>query len=237
MASVKTGTMNYKSFIAKVKDVSNTGIVTFYAAVFGNIDRYNEVCDKGCFSKTIKENFSEIMHYKNHWSEYMPGVIQELKEDNYGLLVTSKLILETVCGAETYAQYKAMAESGKSMPHSIGYIPVKQEQEDPTSPVSPIHLKEVYLGEVSTLTRRPANPLATTVDVKSFELLEFDELLKEQKYYELLLNSKFSDQTTEQLEKLKSKIQALITERSRETTHKSIEPLFGLTFLQTKNEN
>lgn len=233
MATIKTGQIKFKSFVSKVKEVTDSGIVTFYAAVFGNIDRYNEVCDKGCFAKTIKENFAEIMHYKNHYSDSMPGVIQEMKEDNYGLLVTSKLILETDCGSETYEQYKAMAEAGKSMPHSIGYIPVKQEYEDPSNHNSPLHLKELYLGEVSTLTRRPANPLATTVDIKAFEEMEIDELLKEQKFYDLLLNAKFTDQTLEQLEKLKSKIQALIAQKSRETTqYIDGKPLFGLEFLK-----
>jgi HK97 family phage prohead protease len=222
--TVKEGKLRYKSFISKVKEVGENGIVIFYAAVFGNTDRYNEICDKGCFKKTIKENFAEIMHYKNHWSENMPGVIQELKEDDYGLLVTSKLILDTVCGEETYAQYKAMAEAGKSMPHSIGYIPVKIDQEDPSNPTSPIHLKEIFLGEVSTLTRRAANPLATTVDIKSLEEMDMEELLKEQKFYDLLLNCKFTDIKLEQLEKLKSYIQSLIIQRSRETTSGKGEP-------------
>jgi len=127
--------------------------VRFYASIFNTPDRVNDIVVPGAYKKTIAENFKEIQHYKNHDSRVMPAVIREMVEDDNGLLVTSKMILNTQAGKETYEEYRAMAEAGKSMAHSIGYVPVKVE---PTSDFN--YLKEILLLEVSTLTTRPAHP-------------------------------------------------------------------------------
>ena len=191
---LKNRDLFYKAQLTKVEDVDAKGVVRFYASVFGNLDKAGDIVDAGAYTKTITENLKEIQHYKNHDSRMMPGVITEAKEDERGLLVTSKLILGTQTGKETYEEYKAMAEVGKSMFHSIGYIPVKEEEKDDGN-----HLKEIFLREVSTLTAHPANNEALTVDVKS-EIDYLDELLK----------GDFSDVKLEKLEKIKSKIQSLI---------------------------
>ena len=197
----------YKSALTEVKDVDSTGIVRFYASVYNTPDRVNDIVVKGAYSKTIAENFKEIQHYKNHDSTQMPGVITELKEDDNGLLVTSKMILNTQLGRETHEEYKAMAEAGKSMSHSIGYVPVKEE---PNAGMN--YLKEIFLYEVSTLTKRPAHPDAVTVDVKSLD------------YIKALLKSDLPDDELAELEQLKNEIEALLIERSRKTTPKQ-EPL------------
>ncbi len=211
---VKNRDMNYKSVLTKVADVDEKGVVKFYASVFNTPDRVKDIVLPGAYKKTIAENFAEIQHYKNHYSDEMPGVITELAEDSTGLLVTSKLIMDTQIGAETYAQYKAMAEVGKSMAHSIGYVPVK---EDPNGEWN--YLKEIFLFEVSTLTKRPAHPSAIAVDIKTE-----DEMLTEIAYIEALLKSDLPDVELEELEKVKSHIEALILSR-RESTQSKDEPL------------
>jgi len=196
----------FKSCLTQVKDVDEKGIVTFYGSVFKSPDRVKDIVDPGAYTKTITENFKEIQHYKNHDSTLMPGVIQEIKEDDNGLLVRSKLILGTQLGKETYEEYRAMAESEKSMSHSIGYSPVREQKDDKGFN----HLKEIFLFEVSTLTKRPAHPDALTVGIKSL-----DELIKEEDFYEQLLKCDFPDAELEQLEKIKDKITALIKEARR----------------------
>ena len=207
---LKNRDLLFKAQLTKIEDIDNKGIVKFYASVFGNLDKAGDIVDPGAYSKTIAENIKEIQHYKNHDSRLMPGVITEAKEDDRGLLITSKLILGTQLGKETYEEYKAMAEVGKSMFHSIGYIPVKEEKKDDGN-----HLKEIFLREVSTLTAHPANSEALTVDVKS-EIDFIDQLLK----------SDLSDVTLEKLESIKQKIQSLIeTKRAVDLQHsKQNEP-------------
>ena len=207
---LKNRDLLFKAQLTKIEDIDNKGIVKFYASVFGNLDKAGDIVDPGAYSKTIAENIKEIQHYKNHDSRLMPGVVTEAKEDDRGLLITSKLILGTQLGKETYEEYKAMAEAGKSMFHSIGYIPVKEEKKDDGN-----HLKEIFLREVSTLTAHPANSEALTVDVKS-EIDFIDQLLK----------SDLSDVTLEKLESIKQKIQSLIeTKRAVDPQHsKQNEP-------------
>lgn len=207
---LKNRDLLFKAQLTKIEDIDNKGIVKFYASVFNNKDKAGDIIVKGAYAKTLAENFQEIQHYKNHDSRLMPGVITEAKEDDRGLLITSKLILGTQLGKETYEEYKAMAEVGKSMFHSIGYIPVKEEKKDDGN-----HLKEIFLREVSTLTAHPANSEALTVDVKS-EIDFIDQLLK----------SDLSDVTLEKLESIKQKIQSLIeTKRAVDPQHsKQNEP-------------
>jgi uncharacterized protein len=191
----------YKSVLTKVNDVDSSGVVRFYASIFNTPDRVKDIVVKGAYTKTIAENFKEIQHYKNHDSTLMPGVITEFNQDDTGLLVTSKLILTTQLGKETHEEYKAMAEAGKSMAHSIGYVPVKEE---PQAGVN--YLKEILLYEVSTLTKRAAHPDALTVDVKTIE------------YLKAMLKTDLPDDELKELEQIKNEIEALLIERSRKST-------------------
>lgn len=195
---LKDRELKYKSTITKVEDIDEKGQVKFYASIFGNKDKAGDIVVKGAYTKTISENFKEIQHYKNHDNRLMPGVVIEAKEDSIGLFIVSKLILGTQLGKETYEEYKAMAEAGKSMFHSIGYVPVIEEQKDESN-----YLKEIYLKEVSTLTAHPANNEALTVDIKS-EIDYLDELLK----------ADLSEVKLEKIEQIKNKIQALIESKA-----------------------
>jgi HK97 family phage prohead protease len=217
--------IEYKGAQTEIKDVDESGVVVFYASVFGNKDYGNDVIEKGAYRKTIKENFKNIRHFKHHDSSLMPGVVQELSEDDNGLLVKSKLILSTQLGKETHEEYKAMMEAKKSMDHSIGYNATKFKEEiDPETEDYTRFIKEVKLYEVSTLTAWGMNPLALTVDVKKYGSLDMDELLKEERYFRALLNCKFTDMELANIEKLFNHVKTLIDERSRETTPPVIKP-------------
>lgn len=222
-------TMEYKGAITEIKDVTEKGQVTFYASVFGNEDYGNDVIEKGAFTKTLSENIRNIRHFKHHDPKLMPGVVKEAKEDSYGLLVTSELILKTQLGSETYEEYKAMVAAGKSMDHSIGYNVIKDEQKGSTR-----LLKELRLMEVSTLTAWGMNPLAQTVDVKSLEQLNFDQLLTEEKYYKALLNAKFTDAKLERIEVLHNYLKSLIDERAATSTREQ-QPISGAELIKSIN--
>ena len=224
-------TMEYKGAITEIKDLSEKGIVTFYASVFGNEDYGGDVIEKGAFSKTIQENNRNIRHFKHHDPRQMVGVVKELNEDGNGLLATSQLILKTQLGAETYEEYKAMIQAGKSMDHSIGYNVIKKEEKNDKR-----YLKELRLMEVSTLTAWGMNPLAQTVDVKSLEQLDFNQLLTEEKYYQALLNAKFTDAKLEHIEGLYNYLKSLIAERAVQDTPPE-QPIKGSELIKSINFN
>lgn len=209
--------MEYKSCQTEIKEIDQSGTVIFYAAVFGNEDLGGDTLSRGATTKTIQENVKNIRHFKHHDSSLMPGVIQEIKEDSYGLLVKSKLILSTQIGKETYEEYKAMAEVGKSMDHSIGYRTIKSENDTSNPDIYRRILKEIQLFEVSTLTAWGMNPLAHTVSVKSLEQLDFNLLLKEQKYLDQLLKCRFTDAKLEHIEQVKKHIDDIVLSRNQST--------------------
>jgi HK97 family phage prohead protease len=210
--------MEYKVSRSEIKEVDKDGTVLFYASVFGNKDLGGDIIMPGAYSKTIRENFKNIRHFKHHDSWKMPGVVKEISEDSYGLLTKSQLILGTQLGRETYEEYKAMIEAGKSMDHSVGYSAIKWDM-DRTDPDDERRiLREIKLYEVSTLTAWGMNPLAQTVNVKSLENIPLDELLKEAKYFEMLLKAPFTDARLEQLEQLKNHVDSLIQKKAGITT-------------------
>ena len=48
---MKKGIVEYKSVLKKIEDVTNKGTVAFYASVFGNVDRNNQIVENGAFKK------------------------------------------------------------------------------------------------------------------------------------------------------------------------------------------
>lgn len=216
--------MEYKACQSEIKDIDQqTGVVVFYPAVFNNRDFGGDTLMPGSTKKTLQENFKNIRHFKHHDKTQMPGVIFEANEDSFGVLAKSKLILKTQVGLETYEEYKAMAEAGKSMDHSIGYNTIKHD-EDKSNPDFPGRfLREIKLGEFSTLTAWGMNPKAQTVSIKSLEDIDLNKLLIEQKYFQLLLNCRFTDAKLEDIEKFKNHIDSLLLSRKQST--QKIEPM------------
>ena len=210
-------TMQYKSAPTQIKDVDEKGRVVFYASVFNVKDYHDDIILPGSYKKTIVENYANIIHYKHHDSRIMPGVIQELKEDQRGLLVVSDLIMDNTDGKETYNQYKAMMTAGKSMDHSVGYNALRFE-EDRSNNDYIRYISEIKLYEVSTLTAWGANDQALTVDVKEFGKMSIDQLLKEEKFYNELLSSEFSDVKLELLQKLADHLHSLIADAGSSTS-------------------
>jgi len=205
--------IKYKSFDGQVKDIDEKGIVIFYGAAFNNVDRSKEVELPDSYNKNLSENFGEIQHYLNHDKNLVPGVLKSITPDNYGLLCESHLLLETEQGKFVYEYYKKSAELGRNVRHSVGEITVKNYQKAGIT-----YNTENFLVEVSTLTTFAMNPGAKTVSLKSmFEDYSIDELMKEEQFYNLLLNCQFKDFDLQKIENLKNHFTALI-EKSRETT-------------------
>jgi HK97 family phage prohead protease len=150
----------------------------------------------GSFKKTLKDNGSRLRHFKYHDTRLMPGVIIEAKEDQIGLLITSQLILETQLGRDTYEEYKALANAGKQMEHSVGVNAVKYERDEKAGIRT---VSEWKLWEVSTLTAWGANPAALAQNIKE---MDPDDIQTEICFLRGLLNIKsYDDLKLEEIEK------------------------------------
>lgn len=139
--------------------LDEAGSFTGYASVFGVIDSYGDIVDRGAFKKTIKEK----KRFKLLWSHqsYDPGIgYVELAEDEKGLrIVKGQIYLDIQRGRDAYINMKNGTLDGIS----IGYITL-QEFIDRTTKER--HLREVMLMEVS-LCNFQACPGAVVDEVKA----------------------------------------------------------------------
>lgn len=146
---------------------------TGYGAVFGNVDSYGDVIEKGAFRKSLSEsrktgNWPAMLMQHGGWAmsadDLTPvGIWTEFVEDDNGLLVTGKLA-ETARGNEAYGLLK-MTPRPALNGLSIGYRARKfTNGTKPDEPRRVLH--EVELVEVSLVTF-PANPKARIGSVKS----------------------------------------------------------------------
>jgi HK97 family phage prohead protease len=139
--------------------VDEAGHFTGYASIFGMIDSYGDIVDKGAFKKTIRDR----KRIKLLWSHdaFAPAIgYVELEEDEKGLRVgKGQLYLDIERAREAYVNMKNGTLDGLS----IGYNVVKENIDRATNER---HLKEISLWEVS-LCNFQACPGAVVTDVKS----------------------------------------------------------------------
>lgn len=174
--------MNKRSFNLEIKAVQEDGFFSGYGAVFGNLDWYNDIILPGAFKNTLnnwstKGKFPPVLW--NHSTNEPIGVYTKLIEDEKGLYVEGKLLIDDVPRAKsTHALLKVGAIDGLS----IGYRTVKSSYNENTDIRE---LIEVDLGEVSIVTT-PANNQSIVTSVKSKlnegglpTLPEFEKFLRE----------------------------------------------------------
>ena len=173
--------MNRKSFNLEIKAVQDDGFFSGYGAVFGNVDWYNDVILPGAFTASLakwraKNKMPPVLW--NHNDSEPIGVYTNIYEDEKGLYVEGKLLIDDVPRAKsTHALLKAGAIDGLS----IGYSTKKANQQGN----GVRELVEVELGEISIVTT-PANEKSTVISVKSKldegelpTLPEFEKFLRE----------------------------------------------------------
>ena len=183
-------------YSCEIKDLDSKGTVTFYANAFGIKDSDGDISLEGSFKKTLQENRSRLRHLKWHDPRYMIGAIKEISEDNIGLNVVSKLMLNTQMGRETYEEYKALMEVGQRHEHSVAVFPVKYEHTDQGREVS-----EWKLHEVSTVAWG-ANSMSLVTDIKSLSDYSREDIERDIMMLRALMNIKtYDDLRLEQLDK------------------------------------
>lgn len=167
-----------------------TGSFSGYGAVFGNVDSYGDVIEKGAFKSTLRdwEGLGKLppmllQHGGGFWggsSEDMLPIGQwtSMEENARGLKVSGKLFaLGTEKGQYLYEGLKSGVLDGLS----IGYM-VRKAREG-TKPAEPRRtLQEIDLREVSIVTF-PANDKARVSAVKAADgiktIREFEEFLRD----------------------------------------------------------
>jgi uncharacterized protein len=148
-------------------DDSNAMTFECYGAIFGNVDSYGDVIQKGAFKKFIKDvkagreqwpaMLSQHGGYGMSADDLTPiGLWTDMEEDDTGLLLKGECAA-TARGTEMYTLMKMKPRPAISG-FSIGYIPVKYRMG--TKPDEPRRtLEELVVREISPVTF-PANPKA-----------------------------------------------------------------------------
>ena len=146
---------------------------TGYGAVFGNLDSYGDVIEKGAFKKTIREakrsgNWPAMLMQHGGWAisadDLTPvGIYTKLEEDDNGLLVEGVLAKSQRAqeALELLKMKPRPALSGLSIGYRAKKFTVGTKPEEPRRT-----LHEVELVEISLVTF-PANPKARIGSVKS----------------------------------------------------------------------
>lgn len=117
------------------------GIISGYASVFNVTDAYNDVVQKGAFADAV-DQFNKGKKPKLLWQHdvhYPIGIIEEMREDDYGLFIKAKLLLDLPQVRDIYCLLKNNAING----FSIGYRIDKKLDQDGKQILSKINLLEV----------------------------------------------------------------------------------------------
>ena len=212
---------------AGVKDIDGKkGIVRGYYSSFGVIDSWREVLVKGAFTKTVmewgpkgKRRIKHLLHHVPYWGA---GVIQELEEDNFGLLFTTKM-MNHERGRDTLIEY----EEGHFTEHSIGFRIIKWEWDDENDVLL---LIEVQLYEGSSVAWG-ANPETPVVDIKALreDPSALDGLVSKVHAIKRCLSREITDERAVELETELASLRTLVSQweialRSELGLHPDEEP-------------
>lgn len=149
----------------KIKSVTDEGTFSGYGSVFGVVDSYGDVVEKGAFKASLEvweeKGKLPVMLWQHRHDEPI-GVYEKMYEDEHGLFVEGRLLVEDdPLAKRAHAHMKAGSISGLS----IGYsVPKGGGEWDETEDV--YRLKQIKLWEVSPVTF-PANEEAQIDTVKS----------------------------------------------------------------------
>jgi len=144
----------------ELKAIEADGTFSGYASVFSVLDWYNDVIMKGAFKNSIEKHKANKTMPRMFWQHdhLSPiGVWTAMEEDDRGLMVEGRFIMEASQGRDAHALVKGGAINSMS----IGYYAVDVEYNNDVRLI-----KEVDLVEISVVSF-PANELALIQNVKT----------------------------------------------------------------------
>jgi uncharacterized protein len=155
--------MDRIAFAFELKSANDAGVFEGYASTFGNKDQGGDIVERGAFARTLKEKgYDSIVMLKNHNRDDVIGVWEEMREDERGLYVRGRILVETTSGRDTYIQMKNKALKGMSIG---GYT----TNGSPDGRKRARIIKEFDLHEISVVTF-PMNVMAQIGAVKSLDV-------------------------------------------------------------------
>ena len=167
--------MDRLAFALEIKELSESGIFEGYASTFGERDLGGDVVVAGAFAKSLKARGAKgVRMFADHDPSKRIGVWTDLKEDDRGLFVKGRLLLEKQIGKEAYIDLKegsldAMSIGYRVAPNGSSYDGRRKAR----------MLKELDLVEISLLPF-PMNENARVTGIKGADLAtirEFEEAL------------------------------------------------------------
>lgn len=191
--------------------------ITVAIASIGNLDSYNDIIEKGAFSKTIQESSSNglkrFKHLVDHNPTKLAGLPSKLWIEGNQLLMKSTLF-STALGNEIAILYK----EGGITEHSIGYETVKSE--DSNEGIR--YLKEVKLWEGSTLHAWGAN--SNTGVISGVKSSPFEVAMKISELSNLLKINGLTDSLYKHWEDLRNELEVKLNASTVEPHTSTIQP-------------
>lgn len=148
----------------EIKSLDEAGTFEGYGSIFGNTDSYGDVVEPGAFKDYLAKNKpSSVKLLWQHNTDEPIGYYEEIYEDEKGLYVKGKLLIDDIARArEAYALLKVKAINGLSIGFTI--MPGGAEWDDKRKVRK---LTNLSLWEISVVTF-PANARAKVANTKEF---------------------------------------------------------------------
>ena len=143
----------------EVKAVTKAGEIEGYASVFGVTDSDGDIIHPGAFRESLAAKDSIPMLWQHDAREPI-GVWDEMREDERGLRVSGRMLVDEVAKAR---EARALAQAGALGGLSIGFMVTRAEPREDDS--YGLHIFGADLWETSLVTF-PANAAATIDAVK-----------------------------------------------------------------------
>ncbi len=140
----------------EIKSLTDQGVFSGMASVFGNLDLGGDVVEPGAFTRTLSHKGGEVPILFSH-DTAQPIGLGKLKEGPRGLEINGELVMESPKAREVYALMKKGVLKGLS----IGYDVVRDTVINGVR-----HLQELKLFEVSVVCF-PMNEQATVTSLKT----------------------------------------------------------------------
>lgn len=134
-----------------------------YASVFGNVDSYGDIVDRGAFTKTLEEWAAKGDPIPLLWGHDLAdpfsniGAIDHAEEDEHGLKVRGTFDLDNPKAVQVYRLSKGRRVTGMSFAYGVRDAKEKDDGH---------HLLDLHIYEAS-IVPIGANPLAGVEAVKS----------------------------------------------------------------------
>ena len=155
--------------IKSLSEKDGAGIFEGYAAVFDNIDSWDDIIRKGATVDSITKSNGVMPILSQHgWGQQI-GWNLSAKEDSIGLFVKGELNLEIEEARNQYALAKQAKKVGASMGLSIGYRTLDYKYTTIGEGEARKEIRELLAIDVKeySFVTFPANEKATVLDVKS----------------------------------------------------------------------